>query len=112
MNWPWVGRRVYEEVCVERDRLRAQNDKLTEHLTRMDRTEHGLHEVPREQRPPVEPMPREIMEYINGFAFPAFRKQMRDTAYRRRARGEPWAAIAASLKSEDEDVPVVQEQPT
>lgn len=110
MKWPWISRRAFDLVCEERDRLRVQVDSLLDHTKRMDRNEHGLHEIPREQKPPLDPAPPELSEYIKGFAFKGFRQRMWKNAISRRARGESWAEIMASIKRErDGDEPEQEE---
>jgi hypothetical protein len=82
--------------------LRAEVDKLTESLVRISRREVGLPEVPREARLPLEPMPRDLAEYIRGFASTSVQKQMRDVAYREHAQGVPWATIIAKTVTEED----------
>jgi hypothetical protein len=77
--------------------LLEQNTQLLQHTMRMGRVEKGLHEVPRELRPPMEPMPLELMAYIKSFAFPQFRRMQYQEAYKKHARGESWASIMQSV---------------
>jgi len=111
MKWPWVSRRAYDLALEELHRLREQNTGLYEHFKRMDRTEHGLGEVPRPARTAIEAMPETIQEYISGFAGQQTQKQMRDQCWRRHGRGEAWASIEADLqakeKADDEGEPNV-----
>lgn len=53
MNLPWVGRTAYDLLLDERDRMRVQVDRLTEHVLRMERVERGLTEQPKEPRSQV-----------------------------------------------------------
>jgi hypothetical protein len=80
----------------ELKRLAAQNAELVEHVTRMDRVEHGLGETARKPRE-MQPMPGPLLDYIRGFASRSTQKQMRDEAFRRHARGEPWEIIVADV---------------
>jgi len=125
MNWPWVSRLAYELVLREcerlqvelgttvaklaydtaldeRDRLREKNDELTGHLTRMDRIDRGLGENPKPPRAPIEPMPKDLLEYCNSYASRSLAKNMRDVAYRRHARGESWQDIMLDVMREEE----------
>jgi hypothetical protein len=88
-----MARQTCVIVSGERDRLQEQVAKLMDHQTRMDRREHGLAEVPREAKPPMEPMPRDLVDRISSYGNSSMRKQMRDVALRRHAKGESWDAI-------------------
>lgn len=104
MNWPWVSRRAYDVVIDERDRLREQNDALLDHIRRVDRIEHGVPELPRQPRPAFEPMPQELLHYINSYGDERFQKMQRDEAYKRHHKlGQPWSRIMAEVMGEDED---------
>jgi len=105
IRWPWVSRRAYDVLVDERDRLRTQNDMLLDHVKRIDRTEHGLGELPRPQRPVVDPMPTELRKHIEGFADPRVRKTIRDQCYRRHASGVKWSVITKYVMSNDEQEP-------
>ena len=102
MNWPWVARMAYDAVASERDHLRVDNAKLTDALTRISRKEAGMSETPRELRAPMEPMPRELVEHIRGYAGSNIQKAMRDQAYRRYAAGAKWSDIMADVIAEEE----------
>jgi hypothetical protein len=93
---------AYDTLVDERDRLRAQNDNLLEHLKRMDRVEHGVSELPVERKAPLEPMPQMLRDYIQSFASPSIQKEMRDQSFKRHARGEPWASILADVLPAEE----------
>lgn len=97
MKWPWIARSAYDVVVDERDRLRAQNDRLTDHLTRVQRREAGMTETPRAPRPALEPMPRDLHDHIRGFASKALQRTQLEEAYRRHGRGEPWDSIKADI---------------
>lgn len=117
LQWPLISRRAFdlvieerdqlqkqtvplqtfEVVVAERDRIIKQNDELLEHLKRMDRVDHGVGEVPRKPRPELEPMPKELREYLDGFADPNLRREQKNTAYRQHARGTPWDDIIADV---------------
>src|SRR3989304_2331887 len=57
MHWPYVSRRAYDLLVDERDRLRARNDELTDHLVRLARTTNGLRGLEGGQAN-TDPMPR------------------------------------------------------
>jgi chromosome segregation ATPase len=82
--------------------LREKNEHLTEQLVRIQRHQAGLHEVPKQPRPALEPMPVELREYVAGFANRSIQKAMRDAAYRRHSQGEPWASIMADAMADDQ----------
>jgi len=103
-HWPWVSRLAYEQVASERDRLRAQNDALIEHLKRIDRAEHGMPELPRQPRAAQEKMPIELLNHFKGYANQDMAKRFRDEAYERHLKhGEPWDVIAHDYMDEDDD---------
>lgn len=99
IRWPWVSVRAYELLEREHARIVAQNAQLLDSLIRFQRHDAGLPEILREarQRADIQPMPKDLREYIEGFRNPSLRKDMRDRAYRRHARGEGWDPIAASM---------------
>ena len=109
MHWPWVSRGALEAMETRlqdaRDQinwLRKRNEGLQDQIIRIQRRESGLPEVAREPRQPVGRMPDELREYIEGFANPAMRKQMRDQAIRRRVhQGESWASITKDVLEEE-----------
>ena len=102
MKWPWTSIARLDDAMQQVAFLREANTKLTESLTRISRREVGLPEVPREARPPLEPMPPELAGYISEFANASVRKTMRDTALRQHAAGKSWAAIVADTMAEEE----------
>jgi hypothetical protein len=97
VRWPWVSRAAFDVVVDERDRLRGQVEKLQEHVIRMDRVEHGTSEVPREPRPAMEPMPKELLEYCNSYGDARIRKTMRDAAFKQHRQGVPWSQIKLEI---------------
>jgi hypothetical protein len=97
MKWPWVSRRAFDMVVEERDRLRVMNDQLMDHVKRINRVEHGLGELPRAKREPIETMPKQLRDYIDGFASAPLRVELRDLAFQRRIDGESWEEIIATL---------------
>lgn len=124
MRWPWVSaarldaERAYQEhrfallqeqtefrilaANASIDWLQRQNAQLTDQLVRIQRRQAGLHEVPKEPKPALEPMPRALREYIAGFANRSIQKAQRDAAYKRHSQGEPWSSIAADLMEDDQ----------
>lgn len=105
MRWPWTSTARLADAHAEIERLREQNGQLIDSLTRISRREAGLPETPREPRPRLEPMPIELKEYIEKFATPSIRKEMRTRYYRRHGAGEAWARIMddVMLKEEEDD---------
>lgn len=113
IHWPWVSRRAYDiavemgntrlaDAKVEIEQLRAQNISLVDHITRLARAERGLSEVPRQPRPLGDPMPQDVKDYINGFAFAPYRAQMSARARRMHAvEGKSWDEIGALIKAGD-----------
>ena len=102
MNWPWVPRLAYEGVVADRDRLLAQNKELLDHITRMDRVEHGMTEVPRQQRPPTEPIDKELLAFINSHGSPEIRNQMLEEALRRHHKhGVPYSEIKRDVMGDE-----------
>jgi hypothetical protein len=104
VSWPWVARSTLDAVCAERDRLLADNQKLLEHVTRVQRHESGLPEVPRQPRERrASPMPTDLSGYIAGIQNPALRRTMRAEAWRRYKDGETWEAIQAEVMRPPEE---------
>lgn len=110
MSWPWVSRGRLEdaqerirELREDLEREREQVKELQESIVRIGRRQAGMSEEPREPRPRLEPMPREIHEYIDGFANPSIRKQMRDQLYRRHGAGTGWGEMMAEIPREEEN---------
>ena len=122
MRWPWIGRLAYDALCADRDRLlattvpmatftvlcaerdhlRGEVNRLVDHLTRLERWERGMPETVRPDRKPIEPMPNDIAEYVNGFG-KQIRTQMTRDYYRARARGETVENIRAVMLAEEQD---------
>ena len=100
MTWPWVSRRALDLALEERDRLRAQVDRLTDHLTRIERRQAGLPETPRKERPAPEAMPRELLRYIRGHASGPMRREMIRVARTRHLAGEDWQSIQDDVMGE------------
>jgi hypothetical protein len=50
MRWPWVGREADAAVCSERDYLRTELSRATDHERRMERRAAGLPEAPKAER--------------------------------------------------------------
>lgn len=101
MKLPWVSRLAYELVVEERDHLRAENQKLTDDLTRIHRREAGLPEEKPKPKKERKPMPKRIHDYIEGFWNESQRREMRRSYYRRHAKGESWESIAAEVVPEE-----------
>src|SRR3972149_5875385 len=75
MHWPYVSRRAYDLLVDERDRLRARNDELTDHLVRLARTTNGLRELKVEQSKP-DPMPQEVQDMVMAWGSGATRSDV------------------------------------
>lgn len=103
MRWPWVSRFAYDTLAAERDRLREDNAKLLDHVTRIDRREHGLPETVRPEREPMDAMPESLKLKIERFEDSRIQTTQTREAYRRRAKGVPWATIEADFDKEGED---------
>ncbi len=97
MRWPWVSRRAFDLAIDERDRLREQNLYLTDSVVRITRREAGLPEIPRELKPPPDPMPRALREHIESWASKATRDQEKRRAYALLKEGKPWGEIMEIL---------------
>lgn len=103
MKWPWVSRLAYDTIAADRDRLREENARLLEHVTRMDRIEHGVGETPRQPRAPIEPIPKDLYEHIQKFSTASMRKFLEDTCQRRRRAGQPWDRIQRDIMANQLD---------
>lgn len=108
MKWPWIARSAFDQlaetcrlVIVDRDRLRDQNDQLVEHLTRMDRVEHGIGEAVRPPRQDIPPMPQEIRKYVNGFASPGIRRETTSAAYQLFKMQGDWIGVLSKLQASE-----------
>lgn len=101
MNWPWVSRLAYNVVREENDRLRTQNDGLIDHLTRMDRREHGLGETQPSAKP-REPMSPEVLAEIKRWKRPGTRTMRLHDAQRLYAQGKDHNEVLAALREGDE----------
>ena len=91
--WPWTSVARLYDAKEEIERLRAQNDKLTDALVRLKRFESGMAETPRPPKREVLPMPPELKEHFKAIKNSSIRKELRDRAYKRHGRGEPWEKI-------------------
>lgn len=97
MRWP-VSRLAYDAVCSERDRLREQNDKLVDSLTRLARVEHGLKEKPLEPRvQPEDNVPDPIRNLIRNFSSERVRVDQLERAKRAHADGSTWQEIGEEI---------------
>lgn len=95
--WPWTSVARLRDAQAEIGRLRGQNAELIDALTRMTRVQQGLSETPREPREPEERMPKRLLDYVAAFGSPDVRRSMRNEAYRRHRKGEPWIDIVNSV---------------
>ena len=102
-RWPWTSRARLDDALAEVAHLRVEVAKLTDALTRICRREVGLPEVPRQLRPPLEPMPQELHEHYKRYGDQRLAKAERDVAYRAHAQGKPWAQIVAEVTAQKED---------
>lgn len=100
MRWPWVSRLAYENATNTMEYFKEQNERLMDQMARMHRRLAGLPEVPRDARPPVEPMPESVLSYCNSLSNKAMQKVARDAAMKRHAAGEAWEAIMLDLHRE------------
>jgi hypothetical protein len=96
-RWPWVSRLAWDLVVEELRRVREQNDRLVEHITRMDRVEHGLGEHPVKVRT-LEPMPKEVYEKIREYESSQVRAQVEREAQALHRQGVAWQEILERLE--------------
>ena len=102
MNWPWTSRARLDDALEQIAHLRAQVVTLTDALTRINRREVGLPEVPRPPKAAPEPIPDELERYIRGFDDPSARHRLRREALIRRTQGTPWDQITRdAMRPED-----------
>lgn len=100
---PWVSRRAFEEVRSERDRLREQNDELTEQLVRLTRVRNGRPEkVPEPKGNSNEPVPKKLREAIREFGSKGTQVRLLQQARREHARGRSWEDIYDDFQSQIE----------
>jgi len=116
VRWPWIGRGRLDDARDEIRELRSQVEwmqgnitSLQDSLTRVVRHQGGMSETPRTERKKLEAMPKSIHDYINSFANPSIKKNMRDQLYKRHGRGTPWTEIEVELEKEREDEPTFQQ---
>jgi len=93
LRWPWTSRARLDDAVEQIAHLRAEVNRLTDALTRINRREVGLPEVPRQPRPDIGEMPSELAKFIAGFENRSVRANMRQEAYLRRRQGAEWAEI-------------------
>jgi len=102
MKWPWISRRAFDIVVEQRDNLAEQYEKLLDHITRMDRNEHGLTETPREPKKTLDAMPRVLVTYLQGFSSAPLRKQMETEMWAKRRTGVSWEQIQTHILKGEE----------
>lgn len=102
--WPYVSRRAFDLVMAERDRVVAQNERLTEHIMRMDRLEHGVGEIQPELKPPPEPMTQDVVDWIRRWDSPITREELTRQAERLYARYRDWDMVLNVLVKSEEQV--------
>ncbi len=102
MRWPWTSVARLDDAHAEIAWLRQRIEELEDKRERRERVSAGLPEAPRTERAPMEPMPMQLERYIGGFASASIKRQMRSTAYKRHAKGEPWSAIEADITADEE----------
>lgn len=100
MNLPWVSRLAYESVRDERDRLRTQNDTLVEHVTRMDRLEHGAPELIPERRKKADPMSEEVARWIGSHDSQTVRARLAQEVQAAYRRLGSWDRVWERVKEE------------
>ena len=116
IRWPWVGRGRLEDAQATIQRLEEQNAKLVDSVIRLKRFEYGLGELPRQPRPPLQPMPETLREWIDGWQNPGIRHRLKHDANHRHIQGESWEKIEQGMREEAEpkevfhdDAPAVSE---
>lgn len=98
IRWPWVSRSTLEAVREERDRLREQNDELTDQLVRLTRVRNGRPETVKEPSGPPEPIPGELKELIMGFDSKATQVRLVKQVRRAKANGRGWSEITEEFR--------------
>lgn len=109
MKWPFISRRAYDLLVEQRnlalqecDRLRQMHVKLTDHITRIDRIEHGVSEQPRPPKKELEEMPDKLKRYIDGYGNSSQRGELRRLAKKRYREGTPWDTIRREVMGAQE----------
>lgn len=102
--WPWVSSRAYgvlegqlERAEERADRLEARLVEMTEHVSRLSRSSHGLPEKAPKPKP-QEPMPEEIRLGIDAWDDPEVRKELRAKAFARYAQTGSWDRVKAEME--------------
>lgn len=121
MKWPWVSRALHEVILSEReatlafyraelerrvaevDRLRDENAKMVEHLRRIDRIEHGVAEVPRAPKRPIEGISRLAYEHAMSWDSKVVQDAIIARLEARHRKGESWEEIDKSLTLEQRE---------
>ena len=98
MNWPLVSRSTLEAVTDERNRLREQVDRLLDHVTRMERVEAGVPELPPQPRKQIPPIPAELMAMIQEFDSPSYRLDLEKRAQRRYSKDGTWDNVIREMR--------------
>ena len=91
--WPWTS---VARLCDAKETIawqRIQIEGLTDAKERLQRFQSGMSETPRAPRRELLPMPDELKDYLKGIGTPFIQKDIRDRAYKRHGRGEPWDSI-------------------
>lgn len=118
IRWPWMSRALHEAILSERettiafykneidkrvaevDRLRDEVASLIDHRRRMERLDHGVAEVPRVPKRPLEPISRLAFEHVMSWGSEAARADIRARLEARHRKGELWDDIDKSLTLE------------
>ena len=98
MRWPWVARSTLDAVVAERDRLVEMVDRLMAHRTALERKDAGLRDA---DRPPAEPMPRDVVQLIEQWEGGATRERLMQEAWTAYRVNRDWGAVRAMLEFPD-----------
>lgn len=110
MNLPFVSRLAYALLLDERDRLRAQNDKLMEAVVALQRKNFGMREAPptptRAKDPEwmTEEFPPELRQIIDGYESQAIKDSIEIDVRNARRQGAPFTEILKLLTADEEEL--------
>lgn len=121
MKWPWVSRALHEAILSERetrvaflvneltrrvaevDKLRDEVASLIDHRRRMERVEHGVAEVPRAPKRPIEGISRLAYEHAMSWDSKVVQDAIIARLEARHRKGESWEEIDKSLTLEQRE---------
>lgn len=95
-----VSRVAYDLALNERDRLREQNDKLVDQLTRLVRRDNGLPEIPPERKRENIVIPAELMREIEAWESPETQTLLKAQAVNLYRETKDWNTVRARMEDE------------